>query len=113
MKPRSPWIDPRVSEVRPAAALAYLLHRGWTPLTNGESNFREFEPPSRDDNAPIIRVALLEKGRDYSQRVIEMITDLAIVEGRPAIAVLDDLLASNELNGVPAAGTSKDASLAP
>jgi hypothetical protein len=110
MKLSNPWIDPRVSEVRPSAVRAYLTHRGWVALDDSEANFQEFEPPSRDDNAMIIRVPQREQGRDYPQRVIEMITDLAMTERRSAVAILDDLLATKEpsANGVPASGTTKD-----
>ena len=43
-------------------------------------------------NPPIVRVPLCEQARDYSQRVIEFVTDLALAEGRYAVEVLNELL---------------------
>jgi hypothetical protein len=88
---RNPWIDPRVGEVRPAAARAYLLGHGWKPLPAGQANLELFAAPSGEDG-PVVQVPLLEGGRDYPQRVIELITDLALAEGRYAVAVLNDIL---------------------
>ena len=91
MKFRNPWIDPRVARVRPAQAQAYLLRRGWTPLPTDGANLVPFEAPSGADR-PVVQVPLLEQARDYPQRVIELITDLALLEDRYAVAVLDDIL---------------------
>jgi hypothetical protein len=115
MTDRNPWIDPRVGEVRSAAAREYLIRRGWTPLEDNHPNFQEFEAPSHTDDAPIIRVPLLEQGRDYRQRIIELIGDLARAEGRPAVTVLEDLLASGGTgaNGAPVTRTAEDASKTP
>jgi hypothetical protein len=105
MKFRNPWIDPRVCQVRPEAAQAYLTRRGWKPLPDAEPNFREFEPPAAGEDAQVPRLPLLEQGRDYTQRVIELITQLALAEGRYAVEVLDDILARGPSagNGAPAA----------
>jgi hypothetical protein len=92
MKFRNPWIDPRIVQVRPAAAQAYLRQRGWKPLTTGQPNLLRFEGPPGKDGSPTVQVPLLEQGRDYPQRVIELITDLALAEERYAVEVLDDIL---------------------
>ena len=48
--------------------------------------------PKAGKNSPIVHVPLREQARDYSQRVIKLITDLALAEGRYAVEVLDELL---------------------
>jgi hypothetical protein len=104
MKLRNPWIDPRVAQVQPAAARAYLLQRRWNRLQTDDPAFEDFAGPTGGENAPVVRVPLRDQGRDYPQRVIELITDLALAEGRLAVAVLDDILAqtgSAPHNGPP------------
>jgi hypothetical protein len=91
MKFRNPWIDPRVAQVRSASAQAYLLQHGWKPLTAEQANLQPFEFPSGEDS-PVVLVPLAEEGRDYPQRVIELITELALAEERYAVEVLNDLL---------------------
>jgi len=92
MKFRNPWIDPRVVEVRSKAAQAYLVQRGWRPLAADQPYLLPFAGPKAGKNPPIVRVPLREQARDYSQRVIELVTDLALAEGRYAVEVLNELL---------------------
>jgi hypothetical protein len=89
---RNPWIDPRVVQVRSAAAAAYLRAHGWKVLPTEQPNLLPFQAMSGGDDSPTVHVPLLEQGRDYPQRIIEMITDLARAEGRYAVDVLNDLL---------------------
>jgi hypothetical protein len=92
MKFRNPWIDPRVAEVRPKAAQAYLARNGWKPLEADRSSLLPFAGPRGGEDSAIVRVPLREQARDYVQRIIELVTDLALAEGRYAVDVLDDLL---------------------
>jgi hypothetical protein len=92
MKFRDPWIDPRVGQVRAAAARAYLVQRGWKPLPAEQPNLLRFEGPDGGEGSPVVRVPELEQARDYPQRVIELITDLALAEDRYAVEVLNDVL---------------------
>jgi hypothetical protein len=92
MKFRNPWIDPRVAEVRSEAAQAYLVQHGWTPLPASQPYLLPFAGPKAGKNPPIVTVPLRERARDYSQRVIELVTDLALAEGRYAVEVLNELL---------------------
>src|SRR5438034_8625328 len=104
MKFRNPWVDPRVGQVRAAAARDYLLRCGWKPLPVDESHFVAFEGPSDGGENPVVRVPLLEQGRDYSQRVVELISDLALAEDRYAVEVLNDILRQSAAPAVPANG---------
>ena len=92
MKFSNPWIDPRVVEVRSKNAQAYLVQHGWKPVAPGQPSLLPFAGPKAGRNTPIVRVPLREEARDYSQRVIELVTDLALAEGRYAVEVLNDLL---------------------
>jgi hypothetical protein len=101
---RNPWIDPRVVQVRSAAAQTYLRQHGWKALPPEQPNFVPFEGPPGDDDSPVVRVPMLEQARDYSQRVIEMITNLALAEGRYAVDVLNDILQQATAEAVSANG---------
>jgi hypothetical protein len=92
MKFRNPWIDPRVAEVRSKAAQDYLVRHGWKPLEADRSSLLPFAGPKAGKEPSIVRVPLREQTRDYVQRAIELVTDLAVAEGRYAVDVLDDLL---------------------
>ncbi len=92
MKPRNPWIDPRVAQVQSKAAQAYLLQHGWKPLAASRPSLLPFAGPRAGTNPPIVHVPVREQARDYSQRVIEFVTELALAEGRYAVEVLDELL---------------------
>jgi hypothetical protein len=92
MKIRNPWIDPRVAQVRSSDAQAYLRRRGWKELPPEQPNLLPFEAPDEQEDAPLVSVPLLEQARDYPQRVIELITEIALTEGRLAVAVLEEIL---------------------
>jgi hypothetical protein len=96
MKFRNPWIDPRVVQVRSAAAQAYLLQHGWKTLPPGQASLLTFEKLSESNGDQLaVRVPLLEQARDYPQRVIELITDLAHIEDRYAVEILNDIFNLN------------------
>jgi len=78
--------------VRSGDAQAYLVRRGWKPLPPEQPYLLPFEGPSQDDEAPVVVVPQREGGRDYPQRVIEMITDVALAEGRFAGDVLNEMI---------------------
>lgn len=92
MKFRNPWIDPRITQVRSASAEAYLLRKGWKPLPAEQQHFLPFEGPSAGNGNVVVQVPTLEQGRDYVQRVIELISDVALAEDRYAVDVLTEVL---------------------
>jgi hypothetical protein len=98
MKFRNPWIDPRVVEVRSKAAQSYLVQHGWKPLAADQPYLLSFAGPKAGKNPPIVRVPVREQARDYAQRVIELVTELALAEGRYAVEVLDELLVQQQLD---------------
>jgi len=92
MKLRNPWIDPRVAQVRSQAVQAYLVQHGWKPMEANQPELLPFAGPRASKNPAVVRVPLRERARDYPQRVIELVTDLALAEGRYAVEVLNELL---------------------
>jgi hypothetical protein len=119
MKFTNPWIDPRITEVRPEAAQAYLLAHGWKPLglaTNPD--LLRFEGPGREEDSPL---ALLPKRLDEGpllQRMIDLVAEVARNEGRWAVDVLTDMLSQRKMtvavNGLlaPTPGDSEGSALA-
>jgi hypothetical protein len=60
-----------------------------------------FEGPLDDDGEQIIQVLpSSERAGDYRMRLESLIGALGIIEDRPAVAVLTDMLAASRSNGV-------------
>jgi hypothetical protein len=108
------WVDPRVCSVRVADVRAYLLQRGWRQKPYPRPELLVFEGPTADDGEPIVQVLPSgEELADYRQRLIELITALAVIEDRSAADVLADLLRQERQplpNGEGQAGTAEPTS---
>ncbi len=99
---RDPWIDRRVLHIRSAAALDYMSRHGWVPVPGPNPNFQMFAGPTAEGGQRITQpVPLFENTGEYVQRMIELITNVAILEDRAAAEVLDEMLSSTapSLNG--------------
>ena len=89
----NPWIDPRVHEVRPAHVDAYMKQHGWRPVPFPRPEVRLYEGPPADDGKPMTQlVPLATQADDYGHRMIDLITNLALIEQRRAAEVLDEML---------------------
>jgi hypothetical protein len=106
IKFRNPWIDPRILDVQPDAAQAYLRRQGWKflgPAANPDLLL--FAGPG-DGETPTVLVPLaVEQGPDV-QRMIDLVTELAVVERRFTGDVLTDLL--RPLSSDPPNGTGQE-----
>src|SRR5262245_57083323 len=93
MKFRNPWIDPRILQLRPEAVQVYLLSHGWEYL--GPADMPEMllfdTPQPRGDKPNVLLPLRLEEGA-YIQRLIDLVGDVALHEGRWAVDVLNDML---------------------
>ena len=89
---KNPWIDPRVCQVKPTDAEAYLVQRGWKRDEPVRAGFIPFSRGSAAEEFLSIQVPQLEHAKDYLQRMIEMIGDLAIAEDRYAAELLTEIL---------------------
>lgn len=106
---RNPWIDHRVTQVRVAPAREYLLRHGWEPLDTADTAITLFAGPVADSGRRVTQVLpLSEQGDDYVEAIVRLITNLAILEDRPAVEVLEEMLgvttpaANGTANGPPA-----------
>ena len=101
---RDPWIDRRVLSVRSAAALEYMRRHGWDAVPGPNENFQMFAGPIADSGRRVTQpVPLFEDTGEYVQRIIELITNIAILEDRTAVEVLEEMLGvtAPSANGVP------------
>jgi hypothetical protein len=87
------WLDPRISSVRVADVRAYLLHKDWKPVAQDRPGLLVFQEPEEVEGGPLYQwVPESERGRDYTQRIYELIAAIAEVEDRYAGDVLADIL---------------------
>jgi hypothetical protein len=97
---QSAWVDPRIDRVTVADVRSYLLDRGWRSRPFPGPELLVFEGPKDDDGEPIVQVLpSSERLRDYRMRVGDLIGALSAIEGRPAVDILNDMLAGTRTNG--------------
>ncbi len=106
MKSSNPWVDPRVADVQPEQARAYLLAHGWEQRPFPRPELWAFDGPPDDDGTPIrLFSPSAREGSDYADCVARLVTALAAIEDRRAVEVLNDMLAP--ANGPPANGADR------
>ena len=97
---QSAWVDPRIDRVTVAGVRSYLLNKGWRLQPFPGPELLVFEGPKDDDGEPILQVLpSSEQLRDYRMRVENLIGALSLIEGRPAVDILNDMLASTQTTG--------------
>ena len=115
MKFRNPWIDPRILQVRPEEAQAYLSHLGWHlagPAAN--PNLLLFDPPQDKEEGPTFMVPVRLDQGPAVQWMIDLVTEVALWQDRYAGDVLTDILQHSRgtaSNGEPS-DASRDAEVA-
>jgi hypothetical protein len=93
MKFRDPWIDPRITQVRPDAAEAYLRARGWKPFGPAANPaLLLFEGPGPGEGPTTLLLPRQVEDGPSVQRMIDLVAELARAEGRYAGDVLTDIL---------------------
>ena len=103
------WVDPRVRRVKAAGLHAYLLARGWRPRPSPRPQLRAFEEPQGANGKPVLQtVPADEEGSDYADSVARIITNLAVLEGRHPVEVLDDILQGQQGESGGAMPAEKD-----
>lgn len=107
----SGWIDPRVEQVRAADAESYLLSHGWKRVPYPRPQLLVFGGVLDDDGQEIVlTLPASENMRDYRLGVVRLISALSVFEDRPAVAVLNDILAQN---AAPSPVNGQDGASAP
>jgi hypothetical protein len=94
MRFSNPWIDPRILNVKPEAARAYLLAHGWEclgPAAVPDLLMFDMHRP-RGDKPNVLLPTNLQHPYQV-QRLVELVTEVAVHEGRYAVEVLNDILA--------------------
>jgi hypothetical protein len=87
------WVDPRIELVDVAGIQSYLEARGWQRQPYPGPELLVFGGPVDDDGEPIIQVLpSSEKMRDFRLRAEQLITALSVLEERPAVDILEDML---------------------
>ncbi len=106
MKFLNRWIDPRITQIRPEAAQAYLLSHGWKLIgPAAHPVMLLFEGPEAGEDTPTVLLPLQMDEGPLLQRMIDLVADLSRFEDRWAVDVLNDILRSPS-GPVPAAGPS-------
>src|SRR5262249_44044008 len=104
----------RVLQLRPEAVRAYLLAHGWQDLGPAEvPDMLMFDTPEpRGDRPNVLLPLKLEHGHEV-QRLVELVTDVALHEDRWAADVVSDMLRQPAeavpANGPPVPGTAQRA----
>ena|SRR5436190_9456514 len=111
MKFKNPWIDPRIAQARAGAARTYLLEHGWEPAETPSNTLFPFHPARKPDG-PFVYVPMIPDPIWQLERMIELVGDIALAEGRYAGEVLNEILALPENNGA-ANGAVAEASARP
>jgi hypothetical protein len=87
------WVDPRVGQVKAPSLHAYLGSRGWKRRPSPRPQLLVFEePPARGARPVVQTVPACEEGSDYVDGVVRTITNLAVLESRQPVEVLEDIL---------------------
>lgn len=100
---RNPWIDPRVLDVRPADAEAYLRRRGWQEVESGSPHWKRFLAPATGEREAVLLPGATAD-ESLANLLVECVGKVAAWEGRYAGELLNDLLAGSPdapANGAP------------
>ena len=83
------WIDPRIELVKAASIHAYLISHGWTLKPSPRSQVLAFQEPGDLTGERILQtVPAHDDLTDSSDAILRVITNLAAIEGRPALEVI-------------------------
>jgi hypothetical protein len=101
---RNPWVDPRVLDVRPADAEAYLRDRGWQEADSSVPRTKRFLSPVRGTEREAVLVPEVVDDGPLLNLLVECVGKVAAWEQRYAGEVLNELLSvpSAPANGHPA-----------
>jgi hypothetical protein len=92
--------DRRFFTLTPKAVRAYVESRGWKPYPHPYIPLWAHDDFRNDDGELIPQCVLPRLTSDFYQRAVELLRVLAQWENRPALAILEDMLA---LQNAPAA----------
>ena len=89
----NPWIDPRHRLVTKDQVTQYMEDHGWHRREYPRPELQLFEGPLADDGDPIRQyVPQVEEADDFRTCMLDLISNLARIERRYAVEVLDEML---------------------
>lgn len=98
------WIDPRITQLRPEAAQAYLVNHGWKLLGPAiNPSMLLFEAPGERRETTTVLLPMKTDDGSLLQRMIDLVAELSRFEDRWAVDVLSDIL-RQPCESVPANG---------
>jgi hypothetical protein len=89
---RNPWVDPRVLDVRPADAEAYLRDHGWQEVDSAMPRAKRFLSPARGSEREAVLVPETVDDGPLLNLLVECVGKVARWEDRYAGEVLNELL---------------------
>src|SRR5450755_1518645 len=100
------WVDPRVRLLRAASLHAYLIARGWKPKPSPRPQLLLFEEPTGHEGKPILQSVPAHDGvSDCTDAIVRVVINLAAIEGRSAIDMLNDILREGPVEAVSVNGS--------
>jgi hypothetical protein len=85
-------IDPRVFQVRPDSVREYMLAHGWQLQPHPRKDVLLFGGKWDEDGLEMTQpFPGVLKGRDYGERVLNLLQALEILEDRPAADILTEM----------------------
>jgi hypothetical protein len=99
----NPWIDPRVLNVRPADAEAYLRNHGWQEVESGNPQWKRFLSPASSDREAVL-LPNTTNDEALLNLLVECVGKVAAWEGRFAGELLNELLTNT--SGVQSNGAA-------
>ena len=107
MKFRNPWIDPRVTQLRPEDVQAYLTRHGWQSAgPASDAHLLRFECANAPEDGPTLFVPTQVRPGSLLERMIECVADIARYEDRWAVDVLGDILRQPAGELLPPSGSA-------
>jgi hypothetical protein len=107
MKFRNPWIDPRVTRLRPEDVQAYLTRHGWRPAgPAGDPHLLRFERADGPEDGQTLFVPAEVRPGSLLERMIESVAELARYQDRWAVDVLADILRQPASESLPPSGAT-------
>jgi hypothetical protein len=111
------WVDARVESVGVSALRHYLEAHGWTLKPFSRPQVLLYEGPHDDAGEPITQwVSASEQFSDYREGIVQLITNLSVIEDRHPVEVLNDILGRNGTESAArgnAASTQETAAVRP
>lgn len=101
------WVDPRIKQLTAEKVRAYMLCHGWQSQPFPGPELLVFGGLQDDDGEPIVQIVpSSERMSDFRVRTEELIGALSVIEDRPAVEILVEMLNQPSSDGLTAPTTN-------